>query len=220
MPTMTQDLTQPSDGELESNEAGVTSSADPAGGPSVGGPKLHWKRIWSVVLGIGVLVGILAGTAQMQQAGWFAWLGPSPSPSSTPTPTLTPSPTYAILSPVDGQQVRNSVGVTVKGEAKNLEADETLWVFDEDLEGEWRFYFVTDQPLRLSKDQFSVRDEPIGSPSDAPGTEYSIVMVSANRTCRTALNGVGLNQEGDRALHALPPGCKVVDDVKVVKSGS
>ena len=204
------------------------------GGLSVGGVSLPGVRGRHARVAFGVLAGVLLVAAVVVYQSEHEGAQPQPGPtSSTSSPTGTRSPSVptspptappplaagTISSPKRNQPVRVSAGVTVTGSVSHLRSGETLWLFDQDLSNEYRYYFVNDDPLDLTGSDYSYPDEPIGDQSDPDGTTYPIVLVVANTACGQVLKETGLNLEGDRAIKSLPPGCRILARVEVVKSG-
>jgi hypothetical protein len=147
----------------------------------------------------------------------------SSSPSATsPTPsTATSVPpgatVFAIDAPADNSAVGSGV-FSVSGTTPPL-GDDRLWLMDyaSGLADRLVYYRTSPTPIAVNGTNWSTTDGPVGSPNDAPGTVYKIVIVRANDACNSAILAAGPNQQGDVVLEELPSGCGELGSVHVIR---
>jgi hypothetical protein len=134
---------------------------------------------------------------------------PRPAPSSPHCPSK-----LAITSPTNGQQVSGAAGVQVSGIACGL-VNEYGWVFDHDTEDHYYYevYPNNPSPAVLQNGNWTVLDQPIGSPGDLNKT-YFVTLVLASGACNTAL--LNMPQiSGDYKVLTFPAGCQIVQEINV-----
>jgi len=136
---------------------------------------------------------------------------PAPAASTSPTPTAgTPTagtPSVMLATPTTGTKVSASKGFPVEGTNSSLGPD-TIWILDYD----GGSTYTVDEVATTFNGQWNAFDGP-GLGTDPLPFPLIMAVVLADPACNTTLNQHSGPNNFD--ISSLPPGCKVVAEVKV-----
>lgn len=121
-----------------------------------------------------------------------------------------------IKSPTERQGVHGAEGILITGTAGPFEK-QALRVFD--LADNGLYYLVDVGPIAVQDGYWSLRYRHIGDGQTDIGRVFTMTAVLADASCERALDSAKPNHEGDRPFPQLPAGCRIMDQVKVVKIG-
>jgi hypothetical protein len=178
-----------------------------------------WFKSQKLTLQGAVITGAFAVTAAIISGIFLLGTAFVSGPRTTPPSAC--SKKLQITAPQDGQKVTGTTGAEITGTACGLRADESAWVFDQDLYDQ-KYYLVYDPDIgpraATSQDgKFAILDQPIGDPGDSE-KPYSIVAVLASAQCKTSVMAKRPDTEGNYAFQPLPAGCQVIDQVQILES--
>lgn len=139
---------------------------------------------------------------------------PSSPPASRPPERVT---AVALTQPRNNERLAEDRDFFVQGTARDL-GDDDLRLF---LYSERRrtFYLADYGPQDVAGDgRWSIRSAGIGREWGGDGDAYLVQVVRADRSCQRSLDGLELGNDRYPAFPALPGGCRVLAQVRVVEA--
>ncbi|MFG1999579.1 hypothetical protein ACGFNU_10580 [Spirillospora sp. NPDC048911] len=140
----------------------------------------------------------------------------SPPPSSKPTKRPAPEAKVNVEFPEPGQEFPEDRDFVVGGTARDLGHDVLrVFIF---AEKRHRFYLADYRAERVGDEQWEIRSAGIGIEWGGQGDPYLVQVVRANGQCQKTLEGLELGNDHYPTFDALPEGCQVAAQVRVVEA--
>ncbi|GAA2575688.1 hypothetical protein SMC26_12875 [Actinomadura fulvescens] len=139
---------------------------------------------------------------------------PSPSPTKPPE---SPVPQVNVEFPEPGQGLHEDRDFVVGGTVRDLGDDDLrIFIYAEERD---RFYLADYRAERVGGARWEIRSTGIGIEWGGRGDPYLVQVVRADERCQEVLAGLELGNDHYPAFDALPPGCRVAAQVRVVEAG-